>query len=88
MTPHPLPALRFKANRADDKPWARVADDAEAAAVRRVVIDEDVGPVIDTFGAAMVEDAARRAMDRTRLERAAIVLAAERDAGRLGEQTS
>lgn len=88
MESHPLPALRYRANRETDKPFERVADEVEAAVLRRGVADEDGGLVIDAFGAAMVEADVRRALDRSRVERAAIVLAAERDAGRLGEQTA
>lgn len=85
MTAHPLAVLRYRSNRAIDGVFEPLADEVGAAVLRRGVADGDGGLVLDGIGAALVLGDIRRAMDRTRAERAAILLAVKRDAGRLGE---
>lgn len=84
MTPHPLPALRFKANRADDDIYDPLSLDVEDIVLRWAIADEDGGLVLDAVGAAMVMADLERLLGRTPIRRTPILLAVQRDAGRLG----
>lgn len=83
---HPLRATIYRGHLVVDGLWVPLADEAQRIALDHATIGPTGAAVLTPFAAAMAEREVRAALSRSRSARAAAIVGAQDEAGRLGRE--